>query len=339
MSGRNRKRRSDTRDPRRSRARALKLLYQADVRGEDPIALLDKVASDGRAASLLDDLDPDQAADIEVKGAADDAEADPEHARIAAARGRNAAPIDGFTRSLVTGVSERRDELDALVQRFARRWALARMPAVDRNALRLGAYELQHETTSPAVVINEMVELAKGLSTDDSGRYVNGVLEAIRKELAATPSPEPITERPEPVTEPPEPVTEPLADPEPVTEPVADLEPVTEPVADLEPAPVALPDDVELVEASAPVEEHEELDLDEPAAAAAPEPVDLAPDDVDELALADVPSPAEAALDEDPGREAADEPETDPADELRHEHGHVADRDASEEDAAQQQLF
>lgn len=241
-TGRTRKvRRTDTKDPRRARARALKLLYQADVRGEDPLALLARVVADPRAAALLDDVDPDEAAEAPATVAADHPDADPEHARLRAARARNVAPVDAFTRSLVTGVAERRDELDATVQRFARRWAIGRMPSVDRNALRLGAYELTYETTSPAVVINEIVELAKALSTDDSGRYVNGVLEAIRKELAATPDAEHAT-----------PDVEPDPEPEPEPEPeVADVEPesdVVEPESEVvEPEPDVVdpePDDV-----------------------------------------------------------------------------------------------
>jgi transcription antitermination protein NusB len=56
---------------------------------------------------------------------------------------------------------------------------------VDRNVLRLATYEMLYEQTSPAVVINEALELAKGLSTEASGRYVNGVLEAVRKDIAS----------------------------------------------------------------------------------------------------------------------------------------------------------
>jgi len=63
------------------------------------------------------------------------------------------------------------------------------MPVVDRTVLRLATYELIHEDTSPAIVIDEAVGLAKAMSTDDSGRYVNGVLESIRRELATNPLP------------------------------------------------------------------------------------------------------------------------------------------------------
>jgi transcription antitermination protein NusB len=178
-------RRSDTRDPRRARQRALKILFQADLRGEAPDAFLARIADDPRAWAMLDELDPDEAAATDVP-LVDPAAAGADPEPHAAARRRSqVAPLDGFTRSLVRGVGQHRDELDGLIQRYARRWTVSRMPVVDRNVLRLGAYELQHEVTSPAVVINEVIELAKSLSTEDSGRYVNGVLEAVRKHVAA----------------------------------------------------------------------------------------------------------------------------------------------------------
>lgn len=180
--GRELRRRRDTRDPRRSRERALKILFQADVRAETPADALARVEDDPRAWALLDDLDLDAASDLDVvvAQAAADADAD------TTLRPAEVAPaIDGFTRTLVLGVSDHRDALDALIGRYARRWTVSRMPVIDRNILRLGAYELQHESTSAAVVLNEVIELAKALSTEDSGRYVNGVLESIRKHVAA----------------------------------------------------------------------------------------------------------------------------------------------------------
>lgn len=148
--------------------------------------LLADIVDDPRAWAMLDDLDPDEAADLGPAVEAADATADPEpHAVAQEARRRKALELDGFTRSLVQGVADHKDELDELIQVYARRWTVARMPAIDRNLLRLGTYELSHEITSPAVVINEVIELAKRLSTEDSGRYVNGVLEAVRKHLAA----------------------------------------------------------------------------------------------------------------------------------------------------------
>jgi transcription antitermination factor NusB len=182
------KRRVDTRDPRRSRERALKILFQADVRGVPAGEVLDRIADDPHAWVLLDDLDPDEAAATDGAVDADAADADPEPHEVARlAKRRRALQIDGFTRSLVRGVADHHAQLDELIQRYARRWTVARMPAIDRNVLRLGTYELAYETTSAAVVINEVIELAKRLSTEDSGRYVNGVLESVRKHLADHP--------------------------------------------------------------------------------------------------------------------------------------------------------
>jgi N utilization substance protein B len=87
---------------------------------------------------------------------------------------------DPYARLLATGVDEHRDEIDGLVSRYAKGWALDRMPAVDRALLRLATYELVHHPDVPvAVVISEAVELASQFSTDDSSRFVNGVLSAI----------------------------------------------------------------------------------------------------------------------------------------------------------------
>lgn len=87
---------------------------------------------------------------------------------------------DRFAVELVVGVGEHLDALDELLGRYARGWEVNRMPAVDRALLRLGAFELVHRPdVPPNVVINEAVDLAKQYSTDDSGRFVNGVLARI----------------------------------------------------------------------------------------------------------------------------------------------------------------
>lgn len=89
-----------------------------------------------------------------------------------------------FAVELVTGVDEHRAELDALLTRFARDWPLARMPALDRAVLRMGCFELCHRPDVPTgAVLSEAVELASAYSTDDSGRFVNGVLSAIATEV------------------------------------------------------------------------------------------------------------------------------------------------------------
>ena len=90
--------------------------------------------------------------------------------------------IDDLTTEIVTGVSTHLDELDNHIVECANGWTLARMPVIDRNVLRMAVYELSYSRDVPvAVVINEAVELAKTFSTDDSGRFVNGVLSAISK--------------------------------------------------------------------------------------------------------------------------------------------------------------
>jgi N utilization substance protein B len=91
---------------------------------------------------------------------------------------------DPFVVELVDGVSRHREEIDGLISRFSIDWPLARMPAVDRNLLRLAVFELTRRPGTPVgVVIDEAVELAKRFSTDDSGRFVNGVLSAVAAEV------------------------------------------------------------------------------------------------------------------------------------------------------------
>jgi transcription antitermination protein NusB len=92
--------------------------------------------------------------------------------------------VEEYAGDLVGGVADHRDDLDALIGRFAKGWVIERMPAVDRTLLRMAVYELVHRPDVPQnVVINEAVELAKRYSTDDSGRFVNGVLAAIATEV------------------------------------------------------------------------------------------------------------------------------------------------------------
>ena len=87
---------------------------------------------------------------------------------------------DLFAIELVTGVAEQGPVIDALIVDHARNWELDRMPALDRAILRLATYELAFRPDVPTgAVISEAVELATRYSTDDSGRFVNGVLSAI----------------------------------------------------------------------------------------------------------------------------------------------------------------
>jgi len=124
------------------RRRALDALYQADVTGVDPAAVLEE----WRLAS-----------------------------------GEEVAP---FTRELVEGVRDRLDEIDATLEARAEGWPVARMAVVDRNVLRLACYELRYRPdVPPAVAIAEAVEAANDLSTEESGRFVNGVLGGLVRDL------------------------------------------------------------------------------------------------------------------------------------------------------------
>ena len=91
---------------------------------------------------------------------------------------------DPFAADLVSGVGEHHDQIDGLIRRFAKDWTLERMPVVDRNVLRIGVYELLQRPDVPtAAVISEAVELAGRYSTEESGRFVNGMLGRIAEEV------------------------------------------------------------------------------------------------------------------------------------------------------------
>ncbi|WP_073480448.1 transcription antitermination factor NusB [Streptoalloteichus hindustanus] len=120
----------------KARKRAVDVLYEADLRGVDPVTLLSE--------------------------------------RIGSPE---VPPINDYTVTLVEGVTAHRSRIDQLISEHAEGWTLPRMPAVDRAVLRLGLFELLWAGDVPdAVAIDEAVELAKQLSTDDSPRFVNGVL-------------------------------------------------------------------------------------------------------------------------------------------------------------------
>ena len=86
-------------------------------------------------------------------------------------------PVPEYTVTLVEGVVEHRERIDTLIQTHSVGWSLDRMPLVDRNLLRIGAFELLWVDETPdGVVLSEAVNLAQQLSTDDSAAFVNGVL-------------------------------------------------------------------------------------------------------------------------------------------------------------------
>ncbi len=124
----------------KARKRALDILYQADIRGDDLGVIL--AAEAKRAAS-----EPS----------------------------REASWL--YAREIVDGVIDNAEEIDEQITTFAKDWSLARMPAIDRAIIRMGVWEIMFNDEVPtAVAIDEAVELAKEFSTDDSGAFVHGVL-------------------------------------------------------------------------------------------------------------------------------------------------------------------
>lgn len=96
---------------------------------------------------------------------------------------------DEFAKGLLEGVVGDVAGVDERITRNAEHWRMPRMPAVDRNILRLAVYEMLHTDTPPAVVIDEALELARQFSGEESVHFVNGVLDAVRRELTAAANP------------------------------------------------------------------------------------------------------------------------------------------------------
>lgn len=92
--------------------------------------------------------------------------------------------VDDAVSSLAINVEALRSKTDEMIVEYSHAWTINRMPAIDRNVLRLAIYELIERPEVPvAVVINEAVELAKRFSTEESGKYVNGILSTIAKKV------------------------------------------------------------------------------------------------------------------------------------------------------------
>jgi N utilization substance protein B len=123
----------------KARKQALDLLYETDIRG----------------TNLVDTL----------------------NARDIPAEGPDARPIREYTRELIGGVSDNRRKIDELITTYAQGWDMDRLPALDRNILRLGIYEILWSTNVPtSVAIDEALDLARELSSDESSKYIHGVL-------------------------------------------------------------------------------------------------------------------------------------------------------------------
>jgi N utilization substance protein B len=89
-----------------------------------------------------------------------------------------------FADPLIRGVLEHRAEIDQVIEKHVKNWSMERMAAVDRNVIRLAVHEMLHrEDIPPVVSINEAVDIAKKFSTQDSGKFVNGILDKVKGEL------------------------------------------------------------------------------------------------------------------------------------------------------------
>ena len=138
----------------RSRQRALQILFQWDIRRRDEET---RIPAETAIAAYYETL------------YSEETEARPDR--------------DDFVDQLVTGVSGRIDSIDEMIARHAENWKISRMAAVDRNVLRLAVYEMLALPTPRAVVIDEALELARKFSGEEAVHFVNGVLDAIRREL------------------------------------------------------------------------------------------------------------------------------------------------------------
>ncbi|MEA2562193.1 MAG: transcription antitermination protein NusB [Acidobacteriota bacterium] len=98
-------------------------------------------------------------------------------------RKRLADEAFAFAQGLVTGTMDHREQVDALIREQADNWRLERMPPVDRNVLRLAVFEMLYETDTPKlVIVDEAIELAKKFGSEQSGRFVNGLLDGLLKQ-------------------------------------------------------------------------------------------------------------------------------------------------------------
>ena len=123
----------------KARKQALDLLYEADIRGSSALELL-------QSRDVIED-------------------------------GPDARPIREFTKDLISGISTNSRKIDELITTYARGWDMDRLPAVDRNILRLAIYEIVWSADlADGIAIDEALTLAKELSTDESAGYIHGVL-------------------------------------------------------------------------------------------------------------------------------------------------------------------
>ena len=175
---------------RAARRLALDVLYEAEIRGRSPVeAFLEREHHGWVIPAAEDTLDPVEALLEEDGDETSDTLGDRDGGKTSDRLGDRDAMRDDvvdYARGLVEGVQEHQADIDELIVKHAERWGLQRMPVVDRTVLRMATCELLWGEDIPvAVAINEAVELVKSLSTDDSGRFVNGVLGRIAEGKSA----------------------------------------------------------------------------------------------------------------------------------------------------------
>jgi transcription antitermination protein NusB len=154
---------------REARERAVQFLFQYDLNPSDDLdQSLRHFWESQRAAALAEEKGPAKWGQV--------VELPPPSADEVA--------MNKFAEPLIRGVLEHRDALDEVIRKYTENWELHRIANVDRNILRLAIYEMQYrEDIPPVVSINEAVEIAKKFSTQDSGRFVNGILDKVKGEL------------------------------------------------------------------------------------------------------------------------------------------------------------
>jgi len=151
---------------REARERAIQFLYQHDLNPPQKLdEALDHFWNTQRTAAIAEEKgDATWGQKVELPGPTADE-----------------AAVRVFADPLIRGTLEHRDESDAIIVKHAQNWDLHRIAAVDRNILRLAIFEMLHrEDIPPVVSINEAVDIAKKFSTQDSGKFVNGILDKIK---------------------------------------------------------------------------------------------------------------------------------------------------------------
>lgn len=154
---------------REARERAIQFLFQYDLnRAEDLESALSHFWDSQRQAAIAEDKAESRWGEtIDLPPATKEEEA-----------------LRSFADPLIRGTLENLERIDAELARHAKNWDLHRMAVVDRNILRLASYEMYYRTDIPPIVsINEAVDIAKKFSTEDSGKFVNGILDRIKGEL------------------------------------------------------------------------------------------------------------------------------------------------------------